>query len=199
MGITLDQTMSFIPHLNNITSKATRVLNFIKRNLPKCSQYTKSNAYFSLVRPSLEYDSSIWDPYYNTHISTIEKIQRRAVCWTLNNYNRHSSVITMLHDLKWPTLQYRRQRARLSLFYESLNNLIALQIATIIYSEQTSIQTPSSAILHPSLYARTNAYIGYSFFLRTIKEWNSLPTGVVTSNTLPAFQAQLDSFLHSNI
>ena len=30
LGITLDQTMSFIPHLNNITSKATRVLNFIK-------------------------------------------------------------------------------------------------------------------------------------------------------------------------
>ena len=59
LGITLDQTMSFIPHLNNITSKATRVLNFIKQNLSKCSQYTKSNAYFSLVRPSLEYASSI--------------------------------------------------------------------------------------------------------------------------------------------
>ena len=128
LGITLDQTMSFIPHLNNITSKATRVLNFIKRNLSKCSQYTKSNAYFSLVRPSLEYASSIWDPYYNTHISTIEKIQRRAVRWTLNNYNCYSSVTTMLHDLKWPTLQYRRQRARLSLFYKSLNNPIALQI-----------------------------------------------------------------------
>ena len=92
LGITLDQTMSFIPHLNNITSKATRVLNFIKQNLSKCSQYTKSNTYFSLVRPSLEYASSIWDPYYNTHISTIEKIQRRAVRWTLNNYNRYSSV-----------------------------------------------------------------------------------------------------------
>ena len=30
LGITLDQTISFIPHLNNITSKTTRVLNFIK-------------------------------------------------------------------------------------------------------------------------------------------------------------------------
>ena len=40
----------------------------------------------------------------------------------------YSSVTTMLHDLKWPTLQYRRQRARLSLFYKSLNNLMALQI-----------------------------------------------------------------------
>ena len=145
--------MSFIPHLNNITSKATRVLNnFIKRSLSKCSQ---SNAYFSLVRPSLDYASSIWDPYYNTHISTIEKIQRRAVHWTLNNYNRYSSVTTMLHDLKWPTLQYRRQRARLSLFYKSLNNLAnSITNTIILYSEQISIQTPSSAILHLYPYAR---------------------------------------------
>ena len=88
----------------------------------------KIKCIFSLVRPSLEYASSLWDPYYNTHISTIEKIQRRAAHWTLNNYNRYSSVTTMLHDLKCPTLQYRQQRARLSLFYKSLNNLIALQI-----------------------------------------------------------------------
>ena len=45
LGITLDQSMSFIPHINNITCKATKVLNFIKRNLHKCSQYAKSNAY----------------------------------------------------------------------------------------------------------------------------------------------------------
>ena len=54
LGVTIDQSMSFIPHINNITCKATKVLNFIKRNLYKCSQYTKSNAYLSLVRPSLE-------------------------------------------------------------------------------------------------------------------------------------------------
>ena len=102
----------------------------------------------------------------------------------------------MLHDLKWPTLQYRRQRARLS-FYKSLNNLIALQIQLYyILNRHPSILHHQLSYIHP--YARTNAYI-YSFFLRTIKEWNSLPTGVVTSNTLPAFQAQLDSFLHSNI
>ena len=120
--------MSFIPHINNITCKATKVLNFIKRNLYKCSQYTKSNAYLSLVRPSLEYASSIWDPYYKIHDLTIEKVQRRAARWTLRNYDCHSSVTAMLQDLEWPTLQYRRKRARLILFYKSLHNLIALAI-----------------------------------------------------------------------
>ena len=107
------------------------------------------------------------------------------------------SLSVLRHDLKWPTLQYRRQRARLSLFYKSLNNLIALQIPSYyIPNRHPSRLHHQLSYIHP--YARTNAYI-YSFFPRTIKEWNSLPTGVVTSNTLPAFQAQLDSFLHSNI
>ena len=78
LGITIDQSMSFIPHINNITCKATKVLNFIKRNLYKCSQYTKSNAYLSLVRPSLEYASSVWDPYYKTHNLTIEKSAKKS-------------------------------------------------------------------------------------------------------------------------
>ena len=102
------------------------MLNFIKWNLSKCSSSIKSRAYFSLVRPSLEYASLVWNPHYNTHILSIEKVQRRAIRWTLNDYNYCSSVsaiIIMLQDLNWPTLQYRHQRARLSLLQKSLHNL----------------------------------------------------------------------------
>ena len=68
LGITIAQSMSFIPHINNVTCKATKVLNFIECNLYNdvpsyiVYSYTKSNAY--LVRPSLEYAGSVWDHYY---------------------------------------------------------------------------------------------------------------------------------------
>ena len=128
---------------------------------------------------------------------TIEKVQRRAIRWTLNNYNYYSSVTTMLQNLNWPTLQYRRQRARLSLFYKSLNNLTALEIPPYYTPNNHSSRLHHQlSYIHP--YARTNTYM-YSFFLRTIKEWNSLPTRVVTSTTLPAFQAQLDSYTFANM
>ena len=98
--------MSFIPHITNVTCKATKVLNFIKCNLYKCFQYTKSNAYLNLVRPSLEYVSSVWDPYnyYKTHNLTMEKVQRRAAHLTLGSYDYYSSVSAMLQDLNWDTL-----------------------------------------------------------------------------------------------
>ena len=36
LGMILDKTMSFIAHINNTVSKASKVLNFVKRNLSSC-------------------------------------------------------------------------------------------------------------------------------------------------------------------
>ena len=83
LGIILDQQMIFTSHINHIVSKATKVLNFLKRNLHKCSTSTKATTYISLVRPILEYASSVWDPYQYNKIYIIDRrIQRRAARWS---------------------------------------------------------------------------------------------------------------------
>jgi len=82
----------------------------------------------SLVRPSLEYASSVWDAHHNNHIASTEKIQRRAVRWIFNDYNYSHSVTTMLQNLNWPTLQYRHKRMCLTLLYKSISGLLALKI-----------------------------------------------------------------------
>ena len=43
----VDIIMSFSPHIQKITAKATRVLNFIKRNLYNCSKEIKSKPYLA--------------------------------------------------------------------------------------------------------------------------------------------------------
>ena len=50
LGILLDSKMSFSPHINQVISKAARMLNFVKRNLYRCSAETKCLAYTSIVR-----------------------------------------------------------------------------------------------------------------------------------------------------
>ena len=54
LGIQLNRTLSWKIHITTIINKATRMLNFIKRNLSKCSISIKSTAYMTLVRPILE-------------------------------------------------------------------------------------------------------------------------------------------------
>ena len=104
LGVMFDSTMSFSPHISNITCNAMRTLNFVKRNLYKCNRDTKCMAYTSLVRPVLEYASSIWDPHLNKNILAIEMVQRRAARWVESDYLWTSNVTSMLCDLNWSTL-----------------------------------------------------------------------------------------------
>ena len=46
-------------------SKANRTLGFLRRNLFSCPHDVKEAAYKSMVRPILEYGSTVWDPHFN--------------------------------------------------------------------------------------------------------------------------------------
>ena len=61
LGVELDQKLSFTNHIDNVTAKATRTLNLLRRNLKHCPPKVKEQAYHTLVRPQLEYSSSEWD------------------------------------------------------------------------------------------------------------------------------------------
>jgi len=75
LGVMLDCKISFSSHIKYTSAKATKIFNFIRRNLYKCSQSTKAKAYNSMVHPILEY-CSVWDPHLLKDINELEKIQR---------------------------------------------------------------------------------------------------------------------------
>ena len=99
LGFLFHSSMSFSPHINNIKSSAIKSLNFVRRNLNKCDESVKSAAYLGLVRPKLEYASSVWDPHLSKDIQAIERVQRIAARWVKSNYNWENSVTSMLSEL----------------------------------------------------------------------------------------------------
>jgi len=124
---------------SNITSKATRTLNFLKCNLCKRSLETKCVAYTSIVRPLLEYGSAVWEEYLQKDIYSIEMVQSRAARWVTSDYNYNSSVSTMLTNLQWPSLQHCRYITRLKIFYNMINSTSMLKIPP--YFSNTSYPT----------------------------------------------------------
>jgi len=53
----------------------------------------------------MEYATAVWDPYYQSDIQHLEKVQRRAARWVFNDYSTYSSVTDMLQQLSLGTLQ----------------------------------------------------------------------------------------------
>ena len=155
-----------------------------------CSKEVKETAYLTLVRPCLEYASSVWDPYQLYLISNIEKIQRRAARWTLSDYNRYSSVSNMLKQLQWSSLEKRRSDSRLCMFYRILHDP-NLPIEIPHYIIPTQYPTRNDHPHHYILPYASTTYYQQSFFQRTVKEWNNLPLSVINSDSLLTFSLSL--------
>jgi hypothetical protein len=59
LGCTISRDLNWSEHINNITNKASRSLGFLHRNLHIKSRKIKEQAYKSLVRPQLEFCTSL--------------------------------------------------------------------------------------------------------------------------------------------
>ena len=95
-----------------------------------------------VVRPILEYASSVWDLWTKTKTDKIEAIQRRLARFVRNDYSTYSSVNQMLESLKWDTLCERRARAKVIIMCRIMKEQIAipkelLKIATQPEAEGT--------------------------------------------------------------
>ena len=106
--VTTSEDLKWSKHINNITKKANQTLGFLKRYIRVHNIDLKSTAYKTLVRPQLEYASTVWSPHTDLDINNFESLQRRAARWVTRDYQYTSSVLTMLRDLNWSTLNQRR-------------------------------------------------------------------------------------------
>ena len=71
----------------------------------------KEAAYKGLVRPVLEYESSVWDPHTQEEL---EKVQNRAARFVTGNYVFETGSMTgILGQLKWESLKKRRKDSKL--------------------------------------------------------------------------------------
>ena len=76
LGVAIQLDFKGDRKLNNITTKANKTLGFLRRNINISSTTVTEQAYKSLVRPSLEYACSVWDPYTNENINQLAQVQR---------------------------------------------------------------------------------------------------------------------------
>ena len=88
----------------------------VKRTLYQCDPEVKATAYSTLVRPSLEYATVVWDQHQQYLINSIEMVQRRAARWVKQEYSMTTSVTAILNNLEWNLLSKRRQFSRLTYF-----------------------------------------------------------------------------------
>ena len=188
LGVHIHKSLKWNHHINQVANKANNTIAFLRRNLQHCPTNTKSLCYLTLVRPLTEYASVIWDPHTTENINKIEMTQRRAARMVYSDYQRTSSVTTMLTQLGWPTLQARRTQAKAVMMYRVVNQLI--EIPSTILVPIISTRGNNNSYLIP--FARTSVY-QKSFFPDGIRIWNMLPSEAVACQSVDCFKAKIQA------
>jgi hypothetical protein len=96
-----------------------------------------------LVRSTLEYGAIIWDPYLQSDIDKIEKVQWKAVRFISDDYKSRvrGCVSRMLKDLELPLLQERRKQLRLTFMFKVVEGFMpAIPSSTILSQYQTNAE-----------------------------------------------------------
>ncbi|MCG8046535.1 MAG: reverse transcriptase family protein, partial [Candidatus Thiodiazotropha endolucinida] len=78
LGVFLQSNLGWSHHINKKVQKANSMLGFLRRNLKKANEESKTNGYNALVRTNLDYCSSVWNPHQQNQIRQLESVQRRA-------------------------------------------------------------------------------------------------------------------------
>jgi ribonucleases P/MRP protein subunit RPP40 len=179
LGVLLDAKLNLNAQVAAASGKAMKMLYFIHRNLKNSTPAVRERAYMVFVRPIIEYSAAAWDPYTDSAIRQLERVQRKAIRIVTQNFDRSETTTdSLLSESKWLSLEDRRKISRLTSLLKCKSSYPGLQ------ELQEKLLPPmyiSSRVDHcykiREIDARTSQYKN-SFLPRTIKDWNSLPESV---------------------
>ena len=211
LGVTFTEDLTFRNHITKITNKASSTLGFLRRNLKHCPTTCRRTAYLSLVRSTLEYSCSVWDPPYQRDIDNLERIQRRAARFITGDYTSQEQgcVTSMLKTLDLEPLQDRRKKARLTFFFKVAEGLVPAmpplayltpirgkrlirpkQFTDCVSSNIITKQAVNHHKCYQTIQCKSDTYKN-SFFPKTVIDWNNLDTKVVCAETVQSFRGAL--------
>ena len=212
LGLEISHDLKWHSHVNNITSKASRTLGFLQRNLQHCTKDCRRTAYLSLVRSTLEYGSIIWDSHYKCDIDKLERIQNRAARFIKKDYHSKDPgcMTNMLKELELPSLQERRKQLRLIFMFKVVEGLVPAMPSDQLFKPRNTnkrhIKTRkfencvSNNLVERSATNNSKPYVvprsftdqfRNSFFVRTVNDWNQLEEDCVTSTTIEQFKKRI--------
>ena len=170
--------------------KANLSLGFLWRNLSSCPEGVKEAAYKTIVRLHVEYASSVWDPHLKKHVKQIEGVQRRAARFLKNCYTREPGTVTnLLNELNWIPLKERRTISRLTLFHKAIHGDGGQAFPDYVTKRRRHSRNSSQnkfIELLPNTETCKNSY-----FCRTVKDWNALPSEIVNIKSADRFKKVL--------
>jgi Reverse transcriptase (RNA-dependent DNA polymerase). len=190
LGSLISADLSITPNTTRLANIAWNRMGVLARLTGKIDRVCFPFIFRSLIRPLLEINIQALSPYLKRDINALENVQRRASKRVKGLWNTPYAERLKLLNL-FP-LDYRRFRGDLILMFKvmrtnahPLNSLFELSPNAHTRGHAFKVQPP-----HCSSNVRK-----YAFAVRVCNPWNSLPSEIVSLDSVDAFKRGIDKLL----
>lgn len=193
LGVSISKDLSWNEHIENIVVNAGKCLDVLNALKFKLNRKTLETLYFAFIRSKLEYANIVWDNCNKQLSDLVESVQYRAAKIVSGAIHRTSHKI-VYKELGWESLEERRRKQRLNVFYKAVSGEAPAYLKDAI--PQPNAEQNRYSLRNEHNYTpprtRTSAFHN-SFFCKTIRDWNNLPSNTQTSESFDSFKLKLNS------
>ena len=190
LGVKVDRNLKFHNHIRS-TANTCNALTTNLLSSTICREHNfLINIYKTLIRPKLEYGSTVWNLGYLGDLRALERVQRR---WTRQIRGlEHLPYSQRLLHLDLFSVKGRLLRADLILTWKIFMGKCSINLGQIFQVRESSGRGHSKKLFLP----RTSLEVRRRFFpVRVVHHWNSLSEEAVSAPTLSTFK----HFLHRDL
>ena len=188
LRLTLSNTCNWSDHIQRVTNTAWSRLNLMRALKFKVNRQALEKMYFAFIRPLFEYNDPVWDNCSNEAKRQLDSIHHEAAR-IITGGTKLCSLEKLLADLGWDSLQERRTKHKLVIFYKIINNLTPNYLQEFV---PPLVQNGNPYRLRNSsdirtIYTNTNLF-NNSFYPSRIREWNNLAQEIKDASSVASFK-----------
>ena len=131
LGIIFSHDCSWHAHIEYIKEKAWQRINIMRRLKFILDRKSLEIIYLSFIRPILEYGDTIWDKCTQYEKQELDKIQNKAAR-IVTGATILVSLQSLYQEVGWESLQDRRLKHKLSLFFKMQHDLTPLYLSSLV-------------------------------------------------------------------
>ena len=191
LGVEVDENLTWDCHVRNVCRSVAYKLHSLSRLRLTLNTRLLNTLYKTTIQPCIDYASSTWGNCSVTSRQALFRLHKRAARIVAKNFDyTHFHGEDIIKDLRWQTLEQRRDFYLACLMYKCIHGLAPARLCNIIemYFDRHGFNTRNANSLNVVIPKPNMECFKQSFTYAGALHWNQIPSAIQNAPSFDHFK-----------